>query len=117
MTHLLSEGGPTFMYPLLILLIVLIYLIIRGIKNNSHKNLNLIKSISLFALVFGFLGFTMGLISLLDIIPDTTSIDPRVLASGFKYGILPPTFGMFTFLVGRAGIILLISIHKEQKTN
>jgi len=61
MTHLLSDGGPTFMYPLLLLLIITIVLIVRGIKNNTAKNLNLLKSIGLFALVFGFLGFTIGL--------------------------------------------------------
>ncbi len=55
MTHLLSDGGPTFMYPLLILLLTSVFLIVRGIKNNTTKNLNLLKSIGLFALVFGFL--------------------------------------------------------------
>ena len=113
MTHLLSDGGPTFMYPILILLIVSILLIIKGIKNNTEKNLQLLKSISLFVLVFGFLGFTLGLISLLDVIPNATSIDPRVIASGTKFMVLPPTFGMFTFLVGRAGVIALIGMKKE----
>ncbi len=117
MTHLLSDGGYQFMIPLLLLLALVIFLIIRGIKNNSEKNLKLLKSISLFALVFGFLGFTMGLISALDKISQTNDIAPQVLAGGFKLGILPPTFGMFIFLVGRAGITLLISFQKEQKTS
>ena len=115
MTHLLSDGGPTFMYPLLLLLIITIVLIVRGIKNNTAKNLNLLKSIGLFALVFGFLGFTIGLIEALDRITVINGgIAPQVLAGGFKLGILPPTFGMFTFLVGRAGITVLIGLKKEE---
>lgn len=113
MTHLLSDGGYQFMIPLLILLIISIILIVKGIKRNTEKNLNLIKSISLFALVFGFLGFTIGLISALDKISQASDIAPQVLAGGFKLGILPPTFGMFIFLVGRGGIILLIGLRKE----
>jgi len=117
MTHLLSDGGYHFMIPLLVLLIISIVLIVRGIKNNTEKNLKLIKSVSLFALVFGFLGFTIGLIEALDRITLATSVEPKILSSGFKMGILPPTFGMFIFLIGRAGIIVLISIHKEQQTS
>lgn len=113
MTHLLEDGGYDFMIPLLILLIGSIVLIARGVKNNTTKNLNLLKSISLFALVFGFLGFTLGLINALDRIAVATDIAPQVLAGGFKLGILPPTFGMFIFLVGRAGITVLIALKKE----
>jgi hypothetical protein len=117
MTHLLSDGGYQFMIPLLILLITILILIVRGIKNNTEKSLKLIKSVSLFALVFGFLGFTLGLISALDKISQAKDIAPQVLAGGFKLGILPPTFGMFIFLVGRAGIILLIGLNKENQTS
>lgn len=113
MTHLLSDGGYQFMIPLLLILLTLLFLIIRGMKNNTKKNLQLIKAISLFALVFGFLGFTLGLISLLDIIPKATSISPGVLALGIKFMVLPPAFGMFTFLVGRAGVIAFIGMKKE----
>ena len=113
MTHLLSDGGYEFMIPLLLLLFVILFLIVRGIKNNSDKNLSLLKSISLFALVFGFLGFTLGLISALDTITIAKEIAPQVLAGGFKIGVLPPTFGMIIFLVGRAGITILIGLKQE----
>ena len=112
--RLLQDGGYSFMIPILILLLVLIILIIKGLKNNSEKNLKLLKSISLFAMVYGFLGFTIGLIGAMDAITSVNGdIAPHVLAGGFKLGILPPTFGMFTFLVGRAGVILLIGLKKE----
>lgn len=113
MTHLLSDGGYEFMIPLLLLLFVILFLIVRGVKNNSDKNLSLLKSISLFALVFGFLGFTIGLISALDTIANVSDIAPEIIAGGFKIGILPPTFGMIVFLVGRAGVTVLIGLKKE----
>jgi hypothetical protein len=113
MTHLLSDGGYQFMIPLLILLFTSIFLIIRGLKNNTEKNLSLLKSIGLFSLVFGFLGFTLGMIGALDMISRANDVRIQVLAVGFKLGILPPTFGMFIFLIGRAGIILLIGLKKE----
>jgi hypothetical protein len=113
MTHLLSDGGYQFMVPLLLLLIAVLFLFFRGLKNNSEKNLNLLKSVSLFALVFGFLGFTIGLITALDTIANVSDIAPEIIAGGFKIGILPPTFGMVVFLVGRAGITTLIALKKE----
>ncbi len=114
MTHLLSDGGPIFMYPILFLLIFSVFLIIKGIKNNTEKNLKLLKAVSLFVLVFGFLGFTIGLIEAIDKITEVNGdIAPQIIAGGFKLGILPPTFGMFTFLVGRAGVIALIGMKKK----
>lgn len=110
---LLQDGGYPFMIPILILLFVLVFLIIKGLKNNSEKNLKLLKAISLFVLVYGFLGFTMGLIEALDAIARIGDIAPQIIAGGFKLGILPPTFGMFVFLVGRAGVILLVGLKKE----
>ena len=111
--HLINEGGPMFMIPLILLLITSLFLIAKGFKNNNNKNLELIKAISLFAMVFGFFGFILGLIQLLDVIPDASSISPKVLAVGFKCMVLPPTLGTFTFLVGRLGIIILIWLKKE----
>jgi vacuolar-type H+-ATPase subunit I/STV1 len=113
MTHLLSDGGYEFMIPLLLLLIIVLLLIVRGVIKNSEKNLSILKSISLFALVFGFLGFTIGLISALDTIANVSDIAPEIIAGGFKIGILPPTFGMIVFLVGRAGVTVLIGLKKE----
>ncbi len=115
MTHLLSDGGYQFMVPLLVLLIVILIFIVKGLRNNTPKTITLLKSISLFALVFGFLGFTIGLIEALDTIVNVDGdISTSVLSGGIKIGILPPTFGMFIFLIGRAGIILLLSIQKEK---
>lgn len=112
--NLINEGGPFFMVSLLILLILSLFLLIKGFKSNTEKNLELLKAVSLFALVFGLFGFILGLINALDALESINGdIAPAVLAGGFKRGILPPTLGTFVFLVGRLGIIALIWIKKK----
>ena len=74
----------------------------------NGKTLKLVKSLSLFALIFGFLGFMLGMIQALDFISVNTSISSGILAKGLKVGLLSPTFGAFTFLIARLGIIGLI---------
>lgn len=111
--HLINEGGPFFMISLIILLLLTLFLIVKGFKTNSEKNLELIKAISLFALVFGFFGFILGLINALDMIPENGNIAPGILAGGIKRGILPPTLGTFVFLFGRLGVIVLTWMKKE----
>lgn len=111
--HLINEGGPLFMISLLILLILTIFLVAKGLKNSTQKNLDLIKAISLFAFVFGFFGFILGLINALDMIPSNGEVAPGILASGIKRGILPPTLGTFVFLIGRLGVIVITWMKKE----
>lgn len=111
--HLINEGGPLFMISLLILLFLTIFLVAKGLKNNTQKNLDLIKAISLFALVFGFFGFILGLINALDMIPSDGKVAPGILAGGIKRGILPPTLGTFVFLLGRLGVIVITWMKKE----
>lgn len=107
---ILNDGGPLFMYTTLVALIICIVLIskafLKGDKNG--KTLELIKSISLFALVWGFLGMMIGLIGAFDAISMAEGVSHQVLAAGLKIGLLAPSFGMFTFLVARLGIIGLI---------
>lgn len=110
----LNEGGPTFMYPLLLILILVIILIVKGLlkKEPSEKTVKLISSITLFALVWGFLGQLIGMIGGFDSIEMANDISPRVLAGGLKVSLLPPVFGMVVFLIGRLGIIVLTWIKK-----
>jgi hypothetical protein len=109
-TQRMTEGGPLFMYTILICLLISISLItftlIKG--DISGKKQKLISHISLFALIFGFLGFMLGMIQALDVISIGTSISSGVLANGLKVALLSPTFGIVTFLIARLGIIGLI---------
>ncbi len=110
----LNEGGPFFMYPLFLILILLIILIVKGFlqKGPLKKTMSLISSIALFAIVWGFLGQIIGLIGAFDSIEAVGDVSPAVLAGGLKVAFLAPVFGMFIFLVGRLGIILLTWIKK-----
>ncbi|QXP73523.1 hypothetical protein H0I31_07465 [Tenacibaculum sp. AHE15PA] len=105
--NLLQEGGTMFMYPLLFMLITCIALIIKAFLRSAEndKVVLLIKHISLFALVFGFFGFMMGMIEALDAMVSVRGINTSVFAGGLKVGLLCPSFGMFVFLITRLGLI------------
>jgi len=106
---LLNEGGPLFMYPLLVILILVIVLIVKGFlkKEAAEKTIRLISSITLFALVWGFLGHIIGMIGAFDAIESIGNVSPAVMASGIKISLIVPVFGSFIFLIGRLGIIIL----------
>jgi len=110
----LNEGGPFFMYPLFFILIFLVILIVKGFiqKESVDKTISLISSIALFAIVWGFLGQIIGLISAFDSIEAVGEVAPGVLAGGLKVAFLAPAFGMFIFLIGRIGIIALTWVKK-----
>ena len=92
----------------------MIILIVKGFlkKENLEKTLRLISSIALFAVVWGFLGQIIGLISAFDTIQVVGDISPAMLAGGLKVSFLAPVFGLFIFLVGRLGIIVLTWMQK-----
>lgn len=111
--NFIMDGGPMFMVPLLIMLVIIVFLFTKGLKNNTHKTRNLIREISLFALVFGVLGFVIGLLGALTDIASANDISNQVLAIGLKIGLLSPTFGMSVFLIGKLLSIILASIKKS----
>lgn len=110
----LNEGGPLFMYTTLLILIVIIALLIRGFMKplTRDKTITLVSSLSLFVLVWGFLGQMIGLIGAFDAIEAAGDISPAILAGGLKIAILSPLFGMFVFLIARVGIIILNLLKK-----
>jgi len=112
----LNEGGPYFMYPALIILILILILITKGflnLKNDNSKNLSLISSIGLFALIWGFLGQLLGLIQAFDYIQVAGEIPTTILAGGLKVSMISTTFGAFIFLISRLGIIALTWLKKD----
>jgi preprotein translocase subunit YajC len=110
--NFILEGGPIFMVPLVLLLIVIVFLFVKGLKDNTEKNQKLINSLALFSFVFGVLGFVIGLLGALEDISNTTDVAPQVLAGGFKIGLLSPTFGMVIFLIGKLFSIILTWMKK-----
>jgi len=110
----LNEGGPFFTYPTFLLLLITIALLAKVfMKGDALGNTKkLISHIGLFALVWGFLGQFIGLISAFDAIEAAGDISPSILAGGLKIALLSPVFGMFVFLIGRLGIIILTALKK-----
>ena len=110
----LNEGGPLFMYTTLLLLIVMVALLIRAFfkPTSRQKTVTVVSSISLFVLVWGFLGQMIGLITAFDAIEAAGDISPAMLAGGLKIAILSPLFGMVAFLIARIGIIILNILKK-----
>jgi hypothetical protein len=77
--------------------------------NPKGNTFEMLKSLGLFALVWGFLGLMIGLITAFDAIESfNENINPAILAGGLKIGLLAPSFGAFTFLIVRLGIIGLL---------
>lgn len=106
---ILNDGGSLFMYPLLMLLILVLVMITKSFvkKDGSEKCVKLISSITLLAIVWGMFGQVLGLISAFDTIEMAGNISPTLLASGLKISFLPTAFGMLIFLIGRLGIIVI----------
>ncbi|WP_055436995.1 MotA/TolQ/ExbB proton channel family protein [Lacinutrix algicola] len=113
------EGGPVFMSLILICLLLSVFFIIKGflsLKTNealSSKMIKLTVDSSLLGLVLGFLGSVIGLITAFDSIQSMGNIDPDVFAAGLKVSLLTATFGLFSFVVARVGILVLRSAIKK----
>lgn len=108
-----NEGGPFFMSLILICLLLSVFLLVKGfiaLKKNreqSEKMLKLTVDSSLLGLVLGFLGSVIGLITAFDSIEAFGDPDPAIFAGGLKVSLLTATFGLFSFVIARIGILLL----------
>ncbi|WP_341216018.1 MotA/TolQ/ExbB proton channel family protein [uncultured Wocania sp.] len=114
-----NEGGPFFMSLILICLLLSIILLVKGflsLKKDiliSKKMLSLVIDSSLLGLVLGFLGSVIGLITAFDSVEALGNPDPAIFAGGLKVSLLTATFGLFTFVVSRIGILVLKAMQKE----
>ncbi len=108
--ELLMVGGPFFTFTLLFILGLIVFLLIQSIRKSGKqlKNKELITSLSLFAVVWGFFAQILGLISAFDSIQAVGSISSEMLAGGLKISFIAPVFGLFTFLIGRLCILYII---------
>jgi len=113
--NIFEEGGALFMYTSLICFIIILALFIKELikKDDREKTIRLLSSVSLFVLVWGFLGQIIGLMGALDSISAATGISDSVMATGLKISILSPMFGMIVFLIARIFIIGLIVAKKK----
>jgi len=112
----LNEGGPFFTYVIMLLLLVTIVLIIRAVlqKDYSKKSRSIIGSIGWFALAWGYLGRTFGLIIAFDNIASAGEFTPEHMAGGLKMALIGPLCGLVVFIVARASILYLQLKAKEE---
>jgi len=114
-----EEGGFFMMTLILICLLLSVFFLIKGFmdikKNNavSKKMLKLATDSSLLGLVIGFFASVLGLISAFDSIESMGNPDPSIFAAGLKVSLLTATFGLFSFIIARIGILVLRGLHKE----
>ncbi len=109
------DGGPVFTVTILLAFFVIIALFVWGILKMEHqaKVVLLMKHIGWFAVAWGFLGRTFGLIKAFDMVAAHGELTPRLLSDGLKMALVDPLFGIFVFVVARFGIIVLVALAKK----
>ena len=117
--NIFAEGGSLMMSLILICLLLSIFFLVKGFMNvnkdstNSKKMLKLAIDSSLLGLVIGFFASILGLISAFDSVEALGNPDPAVFAGGLKVSLLTATFGLFTFIIARIGILILKGLQKD----
>ncbi len=111
----MNDGGPIFTYTIAISFIVIVALFVRALLNQTenYKTIELIKSISWFAVAWGFLGRTFGLIKAFDMVEAQGELTPSLLADGLKMALVDPLMGILVFALARIGILILIAKQKD----
>lgn len=108
-----SEGGSFFMSLILICLLLSIFFLVKGFINlkkdkaQTEKMLKLTIDSSLLGLVIGFFASVIGLITAFDSVEAMGNPDPSIFAGGLKVSLLTATFGLFSFVIARIGILIL----------
>ena len=107
--HLISEGGPVFIIPMLIYLLIIIVLSVLDVfLSQSKRDLpRLIKQIGTIALSWGLIGSIIGAIGALDAIEGSGGASPAIIAGGLKITLLSTLLGLVVFFVSRVAGLLL----------
>jgi len=105
----LNDGGPIFTYTIMILILVIIALFAKAIleKDYSRKSRSIMASVGWFALAWGYIGRTFGLIMAFDNIAAAGEITPEATAGGLKMALIGPLCGLIAFLLARLAILFL----------
>lgn len=108
------DGGPIFTVVIFICLILVLVLLAAAYMNkaNQEKFISLMKHISWFAVAWGFMGRTFGLIHAFDAVAAHGELTPSLLADGLKMALVDPLFGIFVFVVARLCIIFIVATRK-----
>lgn len=106
----MNDGGPLITYTILLLIVLILALFIWSLLDREKvpRMKSLIASLGWFALAWGYLGRTFGLIMAFDNIAAAGEITPQLMAGGLKMALLGPLAGIIAFLIARIAIIVFI---------
>ncbi|MCK3684039.1 MotA/TolQ/ExbB proton channel family protein [Maribellus sp. YY47] len=109
------DGGPAFTVLIFACLIIVLILFTAGLlkKESRPKLMELIKHIGWFAVAWGFMGRTFGLIHAFDAVSAHGELTPSLLAEGLKMALVDPLMGIFVFVIARLCIIVMVAIQKR----
>lgn len=106
--HYINAGGP-FMWPLLIIALVLIGLSIKKTidlfqrtdqrAEDLKKGLPVILQLGLFCFFWGVLAQAVGLYQMLSAIEAVGDVSPALLMGGLKVSMIAPIFGLIILVV------------------
>jgi hypothetical protein len=108
------DGGPVFTVIIFICLVLVLALFVVTLlnKDNRDKLILIMKHIGWFAVAWGFMGRTLGLIHAFDAVAAHGELTPALLADGLKMALIDPLFGIFVFIIARLGIIYVVATRK-----
>jgi len=104
----LIEGGISFMLPIYLMWIAVIFLAIKFLVNYYSTNKDLQKLskqnsfilfIGSFAFLFGLLGQILGLFQALKFIQMATEISPALMAGGLRVSLIAPLYGLVLLVI------------------
>jgi hypothetical protein len=113
-----EDGGPGITIIIFIVILVIIGLIVKAFleKGENEKTKSLIANFAWFALAWGYMGRTFGLILAFDKVAAAGDVSPSMMAGGLKMALIGPLMGLFAFIIARVGLIVLTAVRKNQKT-
>ncbi|MFN2379183.1 MAG: MotA/TolQ/ExbB proton channel family protein [Bacteroidales bacterium] len=105
----MKDGGPVITYTILVIILIIIALSVLSFlkREENSKYVSLLASFGWFALAWGYMGRTFGLIMAFDRIAAAGEIAPELMAGGLKMALIGPLMGLFAFLIARTVIIVL----------
>jgi uncharacterized membrane protein len=105
----MNDGGPVITYTILVVILIIIALSVLSFrkKKENSKYVSLLASFGWFALAWGYMGRTFGLIMAFDKIAAAGEVTPTLMAGGLKMALIGPLMGLFAFLIARTVIIIL----------
>ncbi|WP_375238777.1 MotA/TolQ/ExbB proton channel family protein [Aurantibacter sp.] len=119
LSNVFTEGGTLMMSLILICLVISILFLVKGFitsKTDAAQSIKMRKMAgesSLLGLVIGFFASILGLISAFDTVESMGNPDPSLFAAGLKVSLLTATFGLFSFVLVRVGILILRGLHSK----